>query len=297
MPLISNITKALALRVALAMMGVGSYMRSRMEIGSPATSLDAYAEAAFLHRAGAASLGGFQGSPLLLLPLAQAAGGRLLPAVLLASLADAASAALLQRLAAAAGCGPAAAAAAARALLWSPLAVLTCAGGSLAPLYVMTVLAAAAAAAEGRPWAAGAALAAAAHLAGGQLALCALPLALLLWQRAGSGARSWRCAQLAAAFVGAGAALAAAGGAALALALGGPPRRGCHMWPAWLASVPPFSGLCAAQGAGSWELWSELGGEGGGGAYDGPLPPGSSVVAPNLGLQWYLFAQVFPKFR
>ena len=319
------------LAVRLALSGLGSDMQSRWDLASPLTGAAHAREALYqAELLGGATAAAAARSPFLRLPLLP---WTLLTSVdplrgaAAGALADALSCLLLAALVAASarksgggGSGAAPAAAAAGLLLWwSPFAALASAAGTASPLYTLALLAAACAAAQGRALAAGAALAAAALMSAQALAF-GLPLLLLLLhgpeqldasREASSGSAAqenggersatsskplWAAAALFVASFACGAAVLLAGTAALLGRLY--PAKGCSPgWAAWLAC----EGGASARGELHPLQWA------GGGRPPAPLPQaawtalthssGLQGLTPNLGLQWYLFAEMFTKFR
>lgn len=328
MRVLASALGGLAVRLGLALSGLGSGMQSRWDLASPLTGAAFAREALLQAELGGASAAAAAHSPFLRLPLlpwALLTRGDPLRGALAGAAADALSCLLLAALVAAAarsggGGGPGAAPAAAAAsvlLWWSPFAALASAAGTASPLYTLALLAAACAAAHRRALAAGAALAAAALMSAQALPF-GLPLLLLTLhgpeevavsgeassasQESGGGEHGaasskprWAAAALFVASFACSAAALLAGTAALLGWLY--PAKGCSPgWSAWLD--------CEGGGSGRGKhplAWA------GGGRPPAPLPQaawtalthssGLQGLTPNLGLQWYLFAEMFTKFR
>lgn len=296
--------QAVALRLVLAAIGLGPLFSSRMEVAAPGLSWESIAEAAFLHHTDSPmSPKSSLVSPISLF-LTKITGGSLLASVALASAADVASAMALRLLAAR---GPSSIASIADKIgliyLWSPLAIVASISGSAAPLYVAAALTAAALATCGHPSLAGTALAAAANISGPQTALLGISIALLAAGGAPK-ARLRKAVTFIASFAAVAVSLALAQGALL-----------CKSWSAAIGILPQLAmrsvlatvGLEVAfisskSAPGIWGMeWfsgqsstscSRLGSS---------LATGGddrwATIEPNLGLQWYLFAEVFPQLR
>jgi hypothetical protein len=141
-----DVLQPVLLRVCLALVGLSSLLRSRMEVSSPPTSFDHLSDIAFLLKSDTepASLPHF---PTLLLPFHEMTGGKILPAVFLGAIADAMSGGALYHLALSLGLSSKDAVDVAMMFLWNPLTIASCVSGSADPLRLCAVFVAAAVAA------------------------------------------------------------------------------------------------------------------------------------------------------
>jgi GPI transamidase subunit PIG-U len=151
------------LRLALALVGLTSLLRSRMEVSAPPTSFDHISDTTFLLQSGT-DPSSLPYVPAILLPFYKITGGGILPAVFLGATADAISGAALYLLARSLDLTKTDAGDVATLFLWNPLSIASCVSGSADPLRLSAVFVAAAAAAAGKSLAiAGASLALALH--------------------------------------------------------------------------------------------------------------------------------------
>ena len=292
--------QAVAIRLVLAALGVSTVLRSRMEVAAPPTNFNHMADAAFLHSSGtnAAELSPVSG---LLLEFVQLTRAAMLPAVVLGAICDVISAKAVQLLAVNTGYSLLEAQNAALMYLWNPLSIVVCVSGSADPLWLAGIFAAAAAAAAGSPAAAGAAMAWAVHFSRTpQTILLAIPMVLLALKREKSVGKSRCVGKFVASLLTAVAALRLfadvflfrgsliTAGKALHIRLinysCGMLGLQCCMREGSLKFGPPLvsSGTSMAAAV----------------AVDfGASSPPWSTFTPNVGLQWYLFAEIFPIFR
>jgi len=175
----SDILQPVLLRVCLALVGLSSLLRSRMEVSSPPTSFDHILDTSFL-RASGTDPSHLPYFPAIVLPFYQSTGAKVLPAVLLGATADAISGCALYYLALSLNFSTTDAVDVMTMFFWNPLSIASCISGSVDPLRLCSIFAAAAAAAGTRLASAGACLALALHFgSSSQLLLMAIPLIML----------------------------------------------------------------------------------------------------------------------
>jgi len=175
-----DILQPVLLRVCLALVGLSSLLRSRTEVSSPPTSFDHILNSSFL-RASGTDPQYLPYFPAILLPLYETTGAIILPAVVLGAIADAISGCALYNLALSLNLPTTDAADVMTMFLWNPLSIASCVSGSADPLRLCALFAAAATAATGtRLGRAGACFALALHFdSSSQLLLMAIPLIML----------------------------------------------------------------------------------------------------------------------
>lgn len=283
-----DVIQAIALRLILAAVGITRVLRSRMEVATASTGLNQIADAAFLQAAGAGSREALGPTPIILVQLARLTSAAELPAVFLNSIADVISSSSLQHIALRVGFPAQQAAEVSTMFLWNPLTIAACVSGSGDPLKNVGIFAAAAAAASGHPLASGAALAWAVHLSSPHTVLLVIPLVILALRGATKPGKMNFIASLLAGVLGGSTLLAVAGGflasGSLARALQSLPDGILHAINELLGVGYRLPGdgvvessFSSAGSSSQAEPWSNLN--------------------PNIGLQWYLFAEVFPIFR
>ena len=159
---LGQILQPVLLRVCLALSGLSSVLRSRMEVSSPPTSFDQLADTAFLLQSGTdpSSLPHF---PALLLPFHKITGGGILPAVFFGAIADAISGAALYHLTLQQTQSTKNAVDVATMFLWNPLTIASCISGSTDSLRLCALFLAAACAAAGKSGLSGGCLALVLH--------------------------------------------------------------------------------------------------------------------------------------
>ena len=293
--------QAIALRLVLAAVGMTSVLRSRMELASPITAVDSIADAAFLHAANS-SLDIAGSSPSILIFLTRLTRAAELPAVFLNAMADVISSSCLHQLALRVGFPSKEATNISTMFLWNPLTIATCVSGSADPLKLAGVFAAATAAASGHPAASGAALAFALHLSSPHTILLVIPLIMLATRRASKGNQVKCIGVLVAGFIGFSTVLTILGGifmsGSLIRTLLALPRICMHSIYDLLGVGHSLPGNGVLH---NYDLIALAGGGGGGDVARDVFPstliePWSNIT-PNIGLLWYLFAEIFPIFR
>lgn len=273
-----DILQPVLLRVCLSLVGLSSLLRSRMEVSSPPTSFDHIQDISFLLESGTdpSSLPYF---PAILLPFYEGTGAKVLPAVLLGAFADGISGCALYYLALNLNFPTTQAVDVMTMFLWNPLSIASCVSGSTDPLRLCAIFAAAASAAAGTSLArAGACLALALHFGSTwHLLLMSIPLIMLSLRKNTKTTRSSRpsdathattttTTRAAFTFL-AGLIVTSAMLTIASLYL-------IHNKSPTVSTTMNMRHSCRREEAQPW-----------------------SNIEPNVGLQWYLFAEVLPPFR
>ena len=291
--------QALAVRMSLLALGATSYFRTRMEVVSSPKGLDHVADAAFLHAAGTHVATPASG---LFVNFVGVTGASALPAVALAALADVMSASSLFHLSLHSGLSLSQASTAAHLFLWNPLTLAVCISGSLESLRLAFLFIATACAAAGRSLPAGVAFALALHLSSPQTIVLAVPIVILALQRQEKVETKWKLLRggVVVGFIVALGAASAVLSFLSSVLLGVSVQDSLRKLP--LQGVEWWCSLVGVSCNSSYFSSSRYFSSGGGGGLqlsdvdDVQFSSGGST-SPNLGLQWYIFAEIFPIFR
>lgn len=286
---------ALLLRLVLVLLDTGLLLRSRFEVASPSTGLDYIADVVALHVDGAEHPSGHV-VPNIFIVLFKHVGANVFTAGTINVLADAVSAMALRWLAVELGCSEATWRAVVSAYVWSPISMISCLSGSASSVQVAGILVAAVAAAAGRPILTGLLLALAIQCTGitSRIVSFVIPIILLTIQNSPKRGlkKHWLilCALLitfiCATAVATGATsimLCSKSNSARDRSLGVISRNGVDEQKdkyRWLYETQSSMGTL-------FRLSKFLTADN--------LP--WTKLRPNLGIQWYLFAQAFPQFR
>lgn len=288
-------------RLIIPLIGMSDSLRARFEVASPSGGLDFITDASLLTQTGAFLAPGTPIAPLLI-AFNRLTRASLLSAVALGTVADVITAISLRSVALRTGSSSSTATNAAVIFIWNPLSIFSTASGCADPLKLASAFSAAAAAASAHPFLAGTSMAILTHLGGvfqPQVVLLALPLVsmIMLNVQFKSGTTSWavlthQATGLAActgawAFTTAGLATGIGNG----LALGNLHAGIANLFGLTFGKAfhEPSTTTNDASSAVGWLLPTVYNG------YLGNEP--WTNLSPNLGAQWYLFAELFPQFR